>query len=55
MSKSSVIKKENIRYGEVIKLEELNSASTQERLDNLETLMKIMMNSLGEIQNRIIR
>ncbi len=55
MNKSSVIKRENIRYGEVVKLESLDSTSTQERLENLEKLMGIMMNSLGEIQNRIIR
>ena len=55
MSKSSVIKSENIKYGEVVKLETLDTDSTQERLANLEKLMGIMMNSLGEIQNRIIR
>lgn len=55
MNKSSVIKKENIKYGEVVKLESLDTASTQERLAKLEILMGIMMNSLGEIQNRIIR
>ena len=50
-----VIKKEKIKYGEVIHLENEYFSSTQERLDNLEKLMGMMMNSLSEIQNRIIR
>lgn len=55
MSRSAVIKRENIRYGEVVKLENLNDYSTQERLAKLESLIGVMMNSLSEIQDRIIR